>query len=47
VNGVGELVRRAGTALRVSTSGYVRHYALGIAGGAVLLLGYFISRTGF
>jgi NADH-quinone oxidoreductase subunit L len=46
VNGVGVLVREGGTRLRVVQSGYVRSYALGIAGGAVLLLGWFISRSG-
>jgi NADH-quinone oxidoreductase subunit L len=47
VNGVGVLVREGGARLRVVQTGYVRTYALGIAGGAVLLLGWFISRAGF
>jgi NADH-quinone oxidoreductase subunit L len=46
VNGVGVLVREGSTRLRVVQSGYVRTYALGIAGGAVLLLGWFITRAG-
>jgi NADH-quinone oxidoreductase subunit L len=47
VNGVGVLVREGSARLRVVQTGYVRTYALGIAGGAVLLLGWFISRAGF
>ena len=47
VNGVGLIVRAAGSHLRVVQTGFVRSYALGIAGGAVLLLGWFISRAGF
>jgi NADH-quinone oxidoreductase subunit L len=47
VNGVGMLVREGGARLRVVQTGFVRSYALGIAGGAVLLLGWFISRAGF
>jgi NADH-quinone oxidoreductase subunit L len=44
VNGVGTLVRRGGSGLRHLQSGYVRGYALGIAVGAVVLLGYFLTR---
>ena len=47
VNGTGTLIRRAGARLRVSQSGLVRSYALGIAIGAVALLAWFISRAGF
>ena len=47
VNATGTLIRRAGTKLRVSQSGLVRSYALGIAIGAVALLAWFISRAGF
>jgi NADH-quinone oxidoreductase subunit L len=47
VNGIGVLVREGSARLRVVQTGYVRTYALGIAGGAVLLLGWFISRAGF
>jgi NADH-quinone oxidoreductase subunit L len=46
VNGAGVLVREGGSRLRVVQTGYVRTYALGIACGAVLLLGWFISRAG-
>jgi len=46
VNGVGVLVREGGTRLRAVQTGYVRTYALTIAGGAVLLLAWFISRAG-
>ncbi len=46
VNGTGTLIRRAGSRLRVSQSGLVRSYALGIAIGAVALLAWFISRAG-
>ncbi len=47
VNGVGALVRRTGDSLRGSQSGFVRSYALGIAGGAVLLLAYFLAQVTF
>ena len=46
VNGVGTLVREGGERLRAVQTGYVRSYALGIAGGAVLLVGWFIIRAG-
>ena len=46
VNGVGVLVREGGQRLRVVQTSYVRSYALAIAGGAVLLLGWFITRAG-
>jgi len=46
VNGVATLARRSGAVLRVTQTGYVRNYALGMAAGAVLLLGFFVLRTG-
>ena len=46
VNGVGIGVRSLGEIVRKLQTGYVRNYALGIAGGAVLLLGYAIVRAG-
>jgi NADH-quinone oxidoreductase subunit L len=39
VNGAGALARMTGNRLRLTQTGYVRNYALGIAGGAVLALG--------
>ena len=47
VNGVGALVRRSGEILRGTQSGFVRNYALGMAGGAVLLLAYFLAQVTF
>ncbi len=47
VNGVAALVKRTGEGLRGTQTGYVRSYALGIAGGAVLLLAYFIAQVTF
>ncbi|MGK2928230.1 MAG: NADH-quinone oxidoreductase subunit L [Acidimicrobiales bacterium] len=47
VNGVGAMIRRAGRALQPVQSGFVRSYALGIAGGAVVLLAYFIAQVTF
>ena len=46
VNGVGTLVRAGGNRLRTVQTGYVRNYALGIAGGAVLVLAWFLMRAG-
>ena len=46
VNGAGRLAQLAGRRLRVVQTGYVRNYALGIAGGAVLCLGWFLMRAG-
>jgi NADH-quinone oxidoreductase subunit L len=46
VNGVGTLVRAGGNRLRTVQTGYVRNYALGIAGGAVLALAWFLMRAG-
>jgi NADH-quinone oxidoreductase subunit L len=46
VNGVGAVVRGTGDRLRAVQTGYVRNYALAVAAGAVLLLGYVVSRVG-
>jgi NADH-quinone oxidoreductase subunit L len=47
VNGIAALVRGGGSRLRVVQTGFVRNYALAIAGGAVLALGWFLLRAGF
>jgi NADH-quinone oxidoreductase subunit L len=47
VNGIGKASTAGGRVLRVLQSGYVRNYALGIGIGAVLLLGWFVSRGVF
>jgi NADH-quinone oxidoreductase subunit L len=46
VNGVAALVRAGGSRLRAAQSGYVRNYALAVASGAVLVLGYVLARGG-
>jgi len=46
VNGVAALVRAGGSRLRAVQSGYVRSYALAVASGAVLMLGYAVVRGG-
>ena len=46
VNGVAWLVRHGGGAVRKLQTGYVRNYALGVAGGAVVLLFYVALRIG-
>jgi NADH-quinone oxidoreductase subunit L len=46
VNGVAWLVRHGGGQLRKLQTGYVRNYALGLAGGAAVLLLYVLVRTG-
>jgi len=46
VMGVGGLVRSAGGRLRALQTGYVRNYAMGIAFGTVMLLGWAVSRAG-
>ena len=46
VNGLGNLVRLGGAQLRRVQTGYVRNYALGIAAGTVLLLGWVLLRVG-
>jgi NADH-quinone oxidoreductase subunit L len=45
VNGVGALVRAGGSRLRGIQTGFVRNYALGVAGGAVAVLAYVLTRT--
>jgi NADH-quinone oxidoreductase subunit L len=45
VNGVGALVKAAASKLRLAQSGYVRNYALGVAVGAVILIGLFLGRV--
>jgi NADH-quinone oxidoreductase subunit L len=47
VNGVAGAVQGGGQGLRVVQSGYVRSYALGLAVGVVVLLGYFMTRVTF
>jgi NADH-quinone oxidoreductase subunit L len=47
VNGVAAMVRGSGRGLRVLQTGYVRSYALGVAVGVVVLLGYFLTRVSF
>jgi NADH-quinone oxidoreductase subunit L len=47
VNGLGKGSTAGGRVLRVLQSGYVRNYALGIALGAVVLLGWFVTRGVF
>jgi NADH-quinone oxidoreductase subunit L len=46
VNGTGNAVRLGGEQLRRLQTGYVRNYALGFAAGAVVLLGYAVTRMG-
>jgi len=46
VNGLARAVARLGTATRAIQSGFVRRYALGLAAGTVLALGYAIVRAG-
>ncbi|HZT66566.1 MAG TPA: NADH-quinone oxidoreductase subunit L [Acidimicrobiales bacterium] len=46
VNGVAALARGGGTVLRRAQTGYVRNYALGIAAGTVVILGFMLSRAG-
>jgi NADH-quinone oxidoreductase subunit L len=47
VNGTARAVREAATRMRTTQTGFVRSYALGIAIGAVALLGLFLSRAAF
>ena len=47
VNGVGGPRPPHRRGLRRAQSGYVRSYALGIAGGAVVLLAYFLAQVTF
>ncbi len=46
VNGIAWLVRHGGGQLRRLQTGYVRNYALGVAGGAAALLLYVVIRAG-
>jgi NADH-quinone oxidoreductase subunit L len=46
VNGAGTLVQEGGGRLRKLQTGYVRNYALGLAGGVVLLLAWTLLRVG-
>jgi NADH-quinone oxidoreductase subunit L len=46
VNGVAAIVRFGASKLRLTQTGYVRNYALGIAVGAVVLVGLFLTRAG-
>ena len=46
VTGVGSLVRLGASKLRLAQTGYVRNYALGLAVGAVVLVGLFLGRAG-
>ncbi len=46
VNGVARLVRLGALGLRRVQNGYVRSYALGLLGGLVILVAYFIARAG-
>ena len=46
VNGVASGVRFGGSQLRRLQTGYVRNYALGVAAGAAILLGYVVVRAG-
>ena len=46
VNSLGTLVRAGGGVLRKVQTGYVRNYALGVAFGATLLLGWVVVRSG-
>src|SRR5690606_26014309 len=47
VNGVATLVRGVGRGLRRAQPGFVRSYALGLAAGVVIVLGYFLTRLSF
>ena len=46
VNGVGAGARGLGGVVRRLQTGYVRNYALGIAAGTVLILGFMLARVG-
>ena len=46
VNGLATLVRQGGGQLRKVQTGYVRNYALGLAGGALALLLWTLVRVG-
>jgi NADH-quinone oxidoreductase subunit L len=44
VNGVAALVRRSGSLVRKTQTGYVRNYVLGIVLGTVLVLAFMLTR---
>jgi NADH-quinone oxidoreductase subunit L len=46
VNGVGTVITSTGRQLRRVQSGYVRNYALGLAGGLAIILAYVAARAG-
>ncbi len=46
VNGIGVVVKDGGQQLRKLQTGYVRNYALGIAAGTIVVLGYVVVRVG-
>jgi NADH-quinone oxidoreductase subunit L len=46
VNGVAGVVRWGASKLRLAQTGYIRNYALGIAVGAFILVGLFLTRAG-
>jgi NADH-quinone oxidoreductase subunit L len=45
VTGVGGLIQAGAAKLRLAQTGYVRNYALGIAVGAFILIGLFLTRA--
>jgi NADH-quinone oxidoreductase subunit L len=45
--GIGKLVALVGRGLRHVQTGFVRSYALGVAAGVVVVLGYFLTRLSF
>jgi NADH-quinone oxidoreductase subunit L len=45
VEGTGTVVQAAAAKLRLAQTGYVRNYALGVAVGAVILVGLFLGRA--
>ncbi len=45
VNGFGSVLTRIGGVVRRVQNGYVRSYAVGLLGGAVVILGYLIVKT--
>jgi NADH-quinone oxidoreductase subunit L len=47
VNGVAHVISGFGRRLRHVQSGFVRTYALGVATGVVVVLGYFLTRIRF
>jgi NADH-quinone oxidoreductase subunit L len=46
VNGVASIVSWGASKLRLTQTGYIRNYALGIAVGAFVLVGLFLTRVG-